>query len=121
VKGASNIIAAFKHPDRVRSIDLWDIPSSVLKRFAAAMKEPFPTLTYLRLSSNSYSKKRLSFPIRSWADLPHVYKRFSLKASHFRQYQNYFRLPVTLSIFAFGTFPILGTFHPRRWSLVCPH
>ncbi|KAI0286441.1 hypothetical protein BC826DRAFT_1108872 [Russula brevipes] len=49
VKGASNIIAAFKHPDRVRSIDLGRIPNSVLKRFAAAMKDPFPTLTYLRL------------------------------------------------------------------------
>jgi hypothetical protein len=51
VKGARNIIAAFKHPDRVRSIDLNVIPSSVLKRFAAAMKDPFPTLTYLELSS----------------------------------------------------------------------
>ncbi|KAI0286437.1 hypothetical protein BC826DRAFT_83879 [Russula brevipes] len=49
VKGASNIIAALKHPDRVRSIDLHDTPSSVLKRFAAAMKNPFPTLTGLTL------------------------------------------------------------------------
>ncbi|KAI0286439.1 hypothetical protein BC826DRAFT_83927 [Russula brevipes] len=51
VMGVGNIITAFKHPDRVRRIDLWDIPSSFLKRFAAAMKNPFPALTHLQLSS----------------------------------------------------------------------
>jgi hypothetical protein len=42
VKGADNIVAALGHPDRVRRIELWNIPNSVLKRFAAAMKDPFP-------------------------------------------------------------------------------
>ncbi|KAI0288898.1 hypothetical protein BC826DRAFT_650827 [Russula brevipes] len=48
VKGADNIIAALGHRDRVRSIEL-QIPNSVLNRFTAAMKEPFPELTYLDL------------------------------------------------------------------------
>jgi len=52
-KGASNIIAALKHPDRVRRIRLYDIPISVLNRFAAAMKNPFPALTDLTLGAHS--------------------------------------------------------------------
>ncbi|KAI0288630.1 hypothetical protein BC826DRAFT_1107581 [Russula brevipes] len=52
-KGASNIIAALKHPDRVRRIHLNIIPLSVLNRFAAAMKNPFPALTDLWLDANS--------------------------------------------------------------------
>ncbi|KAI0288904.1 hypothetical protein BC826DRAFT_1035438 [Russula brevipes] len=54
VKGADNIVAALGHPDRVRRIELRYIPDSVLGRFAAAMKDPFPKLTHLGL--NTYSK-----------------------------------------------------------------
>ncbi|KAI0288907.1 hypothetical protein BC826DRAFT_651102 [Russula brevipes] len=53
VKGASNIIAALGHPDRVCRIHLNTIPNSVFKRFAAAMKDPFPALTDLWLNADS--------------------------------------------------------------------
>jgi hypothetical protein len=42
-------------------------------------------------------------------------------AFHFRQRQSYFRLPLTLSRFAFWMFLIPGIFHPRRWPPVCAH
>jgi hypothetical protein len=49
VKGVTNIIAALKHPDRVRCIILTLTPNSVWNRFTAAMKNPFPALTDLWL------------------------------------------------------------------------
>jgi hypothetical protein len=49
VKGAENIVAALGHPNRVCRINLRYIPNTVLGRFAAAMKEPFPELTDLDL------------------------------------------------------------------------
>ncbi|KAI0288888.1 hypothetical protein BC826DRAFT_1107407 [Russula brevipes] len=49
-KGADNIVAALGHPDRVRSIKLWNTPISNLKQFAAEMKDPFPALTHLWLN-----------------------------------------------------------------------
>ncbi|KAI0288890.1 hypothetical protein BC826DRAFT_650569 [Russula brevipes] len=52
VKGADNIVAALGHPDRVCRIDLCSIPTSVLERFAAEMKDPFPKLTYLGLHTD---------------------------------------------------------------------
>jgi len=53
--GADNILAALEHHDRMCHIDLWDVPSSLLERFATATKEPFPALTYLELWSNDES------------------------------------------------------------------
>jgi hypothetical protein len=44
---ADNVVAALKHPDRVRRIDLWNTRISHSDRFAAAMNEPFPELTDL--------------------------------------------------------------------------
>src|SRR5882757_8512887 len=40
-----------------------------------------------------------SFQIRSWADLPHACKSSRLNAFHFRNYRNYFCLPLALSLF----------------------
>jgi hypothetical protein len=51
---ADNVVAALKHPDRVRRIDLWCTTISPLDRFAhfaAAMNEPFPELTVLYFGS----------------------------------------------------------------------
>lgn len=50
-KGIENVIAALKCHDRVSEITLDGIKGPILERFAAAMQEPFPALTYLRLSS----------------------------------------------------------------------
>lgn len=45
-----NLIAALEHSDRVRSIKL-TLPSSLLEKVATAIRDPFPTLALLRLSS----------------------------------------------------------------------
>jgi hypothetical protein len=52
-EGADNIIAALEHNDRVCSIyiHIKEVSSSLLARFARAMQEPFPELTYLTLLS----------------------------------------------------------------------
>jgi hypothetical protein len=52
-KGIENVLVALKCRDRVSEITLDGIKGPVLERFAAVMREPFPALTYLRLSSIS--------------------------------------------------------------------
>jgi hypothetical protein len=59
--GVDNIIAALEHRDRVSKITL-DGPSIVLERFAAVMREPFPALTHLHLSSYIYQWRALALP-----------------------------------------------------------
>jgi len=48
--GADNLFAALGHRNRVCYINLGGIPNSQLKRLAT-VQEPFPALTYLRLSA----------------------------------------------------------------------
>ena len=50
-RGMANIVAALKQHYRIRKIDIRGIPNSLMKKFAA-IKKPFPKLTYLRLNSN---------------------------------------------------------------------
>ena len=45
-----NVMAALEHPDRIRCLKL-TLPSSLLAKVSSVMREPFPTLTLLRLSS----------------------------------------------------------------------
>jgi hypothetical protein len=47
--GVDNIVAALEHNDRIREIDLWHVPSSLLEKVLAAIKERFPALTSLGL------------------------------------------------------------------------
>ena len=47
--GVDNIVAALEHNDRIREIDLWCIPGSLLEKALVAMKERFPALTSLDL------------------------------------------------------------------------
>jgi hypothetical protein len=49
--GVDNVIAALELNDRVSRISFWDASCSELERVVEAMQDPFPTLTYLRLSS----------------------------------------------------------------------
>jgi hypothetical protein len=56
-----NIMAALEHRDRVSEITL-DGPSFVLERFVAVMREPFPALTHLRLSSSTCQWGALVLP-----------------------------------------------------------
>ena len=49
-RGMRNISAALKQHNRVCSINVGNIPNSLLKKFAAITK-PFPTLTELKISS----------------------------------------------------------------------
>ena len=51
-----NIVAVLEHSDRVYQIDLMYIPSPFLEDVLAAMKEPFPVLTHLELSSSDESE-----------------------------------------------------------------
>jgi F-box-like len=51
-RGADNIIAALEHNDRVCQVKLCDLSISQLKCVAAAMDEPFPELTDLRLDGS---------------------------------------------------------------------
>jgi len=48
--GLTNIISALQQHSRVCTIDISDVPNSLLKEFAA-MQEPFPALTELKLWS----------------------------------------------------------------------
>lgn len=47
--GVDNIVAALEHNDRIREIDLWRVPGSLLEKVLVKMKEPFPALTFLDL------------------------------------------------------------------------
>ena len=51
--GADNIIAALEHNDRIRRLELVNIPSSEMEKVLAAMQQPFPALQYLELYSES--------------------------------------------------------------------
>ena len=55
-KGVENVIVALKCHDRVSEITLDGIDGPILEKFATAMQEPFPALTYLRLSSQELTK-----------------------------------------------------------------
>jgi hypothetical protein len=44
---SGDIVPALKHNDRIRKIELWDVPYWLLKSVAAVMHGPFPELTYL--------------------------------------------------------------------------
>ena len=61
-KGIDNILAALERNDRVCSINLPYVPSSVSERVAAAMQEPFPELTHLSLWSNDGMVTVLAVP-----------------------------------------------------------
>jgi hypothetical protein len=49
--GVDNIIAAIEQNDRVCGVELWNLPSCQMEKVLAAMREPFPALTYLDLVS----------------------------------------------------------------------
>ena len=55
--GVDNIIAALEHNDRIRQLDLVNLPSSQMENVLAAMQQPFPALEYLNL----YSKGETEF------------------------------------------------------------
>ena len=55
VKGTANIIAALEHRERIREIDLQNVPVSVLAKLVELMQEPFPSLRRLALETNHES------------------------------------------------------------------
>ena len=59
--GVHNIIAALKHTDRVRGINLHRVPDLVWEKISEVMQQPFPALKYLHLTS---SHDALSFPAK---------------------------------------------------------
>ena len=60
VKGAANIVAALEHRERIREIDLQNVPVSVLAKLVEPMQEPFPSLRQLALGTNRESALTLS-------------------------------------------------------------
>ena len=50
--GVENIFAALEHSDRIHEINFQRIPSSLLERYIAMMRVPFPVLTSLELTSS---------------------------------------------------------------------
>jgi hypothetical protein len=50
-QGQENILAALEPSHRIYEVTLFGLTNTVLERFAAAMQEPFPALTYLSLYS----------------------------------------------------------------------
>jgi hypothetical protein len=51
IKDGSQVIAALEQRDDVYSIDLEDLPSSVLEKLATTMQGTYPTLVYILLSA----------------------------------------------------------------------
>ena len=49
--GVDNVLAALQRNDRICHFDLFDFPSSQLEKLLAAMQQPFPALTHLRIRS----------------------------------------------------------------------
>ena len=49
--GADGILAALEHNDRVCGVELMHVPDSQMENVLAAMRRPFPALTYLDLVS----------------------------------------------------------------------
>ena len=113
----TNVIAALRHRDRLCKIYYDLIQDCVLEEFAA-IDEPFPALTSLRLTTFREHVPVLpdSFLGGSAPQLRSLY----LEGIPFHQLENYFHLPPTLSDSPFGMFLIPDIFHPRRSSLVCP-
>ena len=72
--GVNNIVAALKRRDRVVRIELFGVNRSPLKKLLAAMQEPFPELTDLRLWSDDEMLPNLpdSFLGRSAPRLVHL-------------------------------------------------
>ncbi|KAF8503249.1 hypothetical protein F5888DRAFT_1886948 [Russula emetica] len=92
-----NIIVALEHNDRVCQIDL-SVTNSQMEEVLAAMQQPFPALTELRISW-AYGQKDETRPVvpeSFWVDLHHVYNISSCMVFDFRDYPNWFCLPLTL-------------------------
>ena len=112
-----NIIAAFKHNDRISGIDISYISCGASLKLGKIMQGPYPALTDLQLSSLGHRE----FPIRSLGDLglPHVYDHSIWMASHSQHCRNYFCPPLALPVLPFGRFPLAATFPLRPWSIAC--
>jgi hypothetical protein len=114
--GVDNIIAVLNHNDRVCQIDL-SYSSPVLEYVtnSEAMQKPFPELTDLLLGMYEDDESGPILPDSFLGGRHHVCDHLTWMAFHFWDYRSYFRLPLTSSILTLLIFPVLGTFHPRRW------
>jgi hypothetical protein len=119
-----NVIAALEHNDRIYKLELLSIPSLQFEKVLAATQQPFPALSYLELGLKDGTARSLSALSAPVIPVPASFlggsapqlQTFFLDRILFPGL-NYFYLPLTLSIFIFRELLILGTFHPRPWSL----
>ena len=114
----TNVTTAFRHCNRVCKILYRNeqFQDSFLEEFAA-IDEPFPALTILDLISLGQDVPVLPDSFLG-GSAPRL-RSLDLAGIPYPSLETYFRLPLTLSGFAFGIFLIPDIFHPRRSSLVC--
>ena len=116
-RSVDNIAAALKCSNRVCYIQLF-IGSIFCKTleweiFLAAMQQPFPELTHLRLSWSGWDDNIGETVVLPDSFLGGFVPRLEFLELHRLPFPC---LPLTSSIFALMIFAIPGTFHPTRWS-----
>jgi hypothetical protein len=107
-----NIIAVLERSDRVCQIYITNVPSLAVEIFLAAMQRPSAELTDLILFSSDET-----VPVDPDSFLGGYAPRLGelvLIVFHFRDYRNYFCLPVNFFTSCSRIFLIPGTFHPRQ-------
>lgn len=114
-----NVIAALEHNDRVCDFHLARVPSAQLEKVLAVVQQPFPALTRLQLGSQDGRA-----PVIPGSFLGGYTPRLQslvLDRIPFPGLPTLLLSITHLFISTFGEFLIPGIFHPRRWSLACPH
>ena len=81
-----NVLAAFEHKDRIRKIQLMNIPDMALRTILLAMQEPFPALTDLALMS-SIEETGLIIPDSLFGGFAPRLRSFTLYSIPFRGLQ----------------------------------
>ena len=119
--GMDNIIVALGQNNHLCQVIFRGLAVWQLEKVLATMQVPFLELTDPHLVTNDETLPVI--PDSFWMDLSHVCDTSSCLAFHFRDYQNYYYLLLTLSTSLSLVFLIPGTFYPMRWSLFsscCP-
>ena len=119
-----NIIALLEHSDLVRRITqiiLWRVSRSQLEDILEAMQVPFPELTHLDLRRYDGTEPVLPLSDSFLGGSAPRLRFLKLVGIPYPGLPKLLCLPLTSPVFTLHTFLVLGTFHPRQWSLASPH
>ena len=108
-----NLIAAVERHDRVSVIDIDGLTCRQLERVAAMMQEPFPTLTYLRLSSSD-EEAAPTFPITFMGGAAPLLRHLYLKGISFPTLPNLVLSPTDITTLNLHAIPSTGYISPRE-------